>query len=369
MIQICCDYRTGAGCMAENPAGAERCANCGRSLQFALRAYAPGMQIGPYRVVRRIGQGGFGAVYLVEDSRAPGEQYALKVSFDPDAVLALEREFTLLRALRHDHLPRYIDMFTLHDHGHLVMEFIPGQNLDDVLAARKGPLPEAQVLAYAVQLSQVLADLHGNRPPIIHRDIKPANIRITPDGRIVLVDFGLVKRGGEQTVQSVRGVGTVQYAPFEQFGNGTTDERSDQYSLAATLYHLVTGQEPASVPERISADSDALRPPEQLNPAVSATVSRALMRGLALRAAERWPSISHFSRALLGAPAEPGGPPPQQPSSSLPWQQFPKPSAIPAAPPEERPSGGLPWPGSRQAEPSEQPSGGLPWPGEDRPRD
>lgn len=368
MIQICCDYRTGAGCMAENQAGAERCASCGRSLHFALKTYAPGTQIGPYQVVRRIGQGGFGAVYLAEDPRAPGEQFALKVSFDPEAVQDLEREFTLLRQLRHDHLPRYIDMFTLHDHGHLVMEFIPGQNLDDVLTARKGPLPEAQVLAYAVQLSQVLADLHGNRPPIIHRDIKPANIRITPDGRIVLVDFGLVKRGGEQTMLSVRGVGTVQYAPFEQFGHGTTDERSDQYSLAATLYHLVTGQEPASVPERIADDTDALRPPEQHNPAVSATVSRALLRGLALRAADRWPSITHFSRALLGAPADAVVASPTQPTSNLPWRQFPTASDSPTTS-NERPSTGLPWPGTKQAEPGEQASDGLPWPGQDRSRD
>lgn len=356
MIRICCDYRNGTGCMAENPAGAERCLSCGRPLHYALSAYARGEQVGPYRVMRRIGQGGFGAVYEVDDAREPGRRYALKVSFDPDAVAALEREFALLARLRHDHLPRYVDMFSVGGYGHLVMEFIPGQSLEDVLKARGAALPEAQVLSYAVQLCQVLSDLHGNSPPLIHRDIKPANIRITPDGRIVLVDFGLVKRGGDQTVQSMRGVGTVQYAPFEQFGNGsTTDARSDQYSLAATLYHLATGREPASVVERISADADALLSPERVNPAVSPHVSRALVRGLAIRAADRWPSVAAFGRALLGAPAEPAGPPAPAaepaPSSSLPWGGKPTPPA----------GSDLPWTKFGQTPTTPPAEGGLPW--------
>jgi serine/threonine protein kinase len=359
MIRIRCDYRNGAGCMAENPAGAERCARCGRPLQYALSAYATGEQVGPYRVLRRIGQGGFGAVYEVEDGRAPGRRYALKVSFDPDAVAALQREFALLERLRHDHLPRYVDMFTVEGYGHLVMEFIPGQSLEDVLEARGAALPEAQVLAYAVQLCQVLGDLHANTPPLIHRDIKPANIRITPDGRIVLVDFGLVKRGGEQTVQSMRGIGTVQYAPFEQFGNGSTDARSDQYSLAATLYHLASGHEPASVVERISGDADALVPPERLNPAISPHVSRALVRGLAIRAADRWPSVAVFGRALLGAPVEAASAPAEAPAptSNLPWGAKPTP---PAAPPAA-PASNLPWTKFGQTPATPPAEGGLPW--------
>jgi serine/threonine protein kinase len=365
MIRICCDYRTGSGCMAENSATAERCVRCGRPLHFALAAYPAGALVGPYRIARRIGQGGFGAVYEAQDARG-GPPVALKVSFDPDAAADLEREFATLRHLRHDHLPRYLDMFVLDGHGHLVMELIPGQSLQEVFAARGGPLPEAQVLAYALQLCQVLADLHGHRPPIIHRDIKPANIRITPDGRIVLVDFGLVKRGGEQTVASARGVGTVQYAPFEQFGGGATDERSDQFSLAATLYHLLTGGEPASVPERIAAAADALVSPERRNPALTPHVARAITRALAIRPADRWPTVADFGRALLGAaPEDRPAPQPAAPpaaATTLPWpgpEPAPAASAVPAP---TTPAAGLPWPGAPRAQP-EPPEQGLPWPG------
>jgi serine/threonine protein kinase len=356
MIRICCDFRTGAGCMAENPAGAERCGRCGRPLQFALPAYAAGTLVGPYRVGRRIGQGGFGAVYEAEEAGGGGPPVALKVSFDPEAAHDLQREFGLLRHMRHDHLPRYLDMFLVDGHGHLVMELIPGQSLQQVLAARGGPLPEAQVLAYALQLCQVLTALHTNQPPIVHRDIKPANVRITPDGRIVLVDFGLVKRAGEQTVASARGVGTVQYAPFEQFGGGSTDERSDQFSLAATLYHLFTGHEPASVPERIAADSDPLVPPGRLAPGLAPQIGPALMRGLALRAADRWPSVAHLGRALLGAvsePLPPPAPPAPEPPSTLPWGGK-------AA--QQSPPSGLPWPGAPRQGPAPEESG-LPWHG------
>ncbi|NTV62808.1 MAG: serine/threonine protein kinase [Oscillochloris sp.] len=352
MIRICCDYRNGTGCMAENPADAARCACCGRPLHYAINAYAVGEQVGPYQVHRRIGQGGFGAVYQVADVRSPDHSYALKVSFDPDAVAALQREFALLERLRHDHLPRYIDMFSIDGYGHLVMEFIPGQSLEDVLRVRGAALPAAQVLGYAIQLCQVIGDLHSNTPPIIHRDIKPANIRITPDGRIVLVDFGLVKRGGEQTVQSLRGVGTIQYAPFEQFGRGTTDERSDQYSLAATLYHLVSGQPPASIVERISGDSDALVPPELINSVIAPHVSRALMTALAIRPAERWPSMSTFGQALLGAAVEPVAPAAPTPPSSLPW------GGKPTQTPE---TSSLPWSTFGQTTNPPPAEGGLPW--------
>ncbi|NTW04014.1 MAG: protein kinase [Oscillochloris sp.] len=362
MIRICCDFRTGAGCMAENLASAERCTRCGRPLQFALAAYAAGTLVGPYLVVRRIGQGGYGAVYEAQDTRSPSPPVALKVSFDPEASQDLRREFALLRHIRHDHLPRYLDMLVIDGHGHLVMELIPGQSLQDVLAARDSLLPEAQVLAYALQICQVLADLHGHTPPIIHRDVKPANIRITPDGRIVLVDFGLVKRGGEQTVASARGVGTVQYAPFEQFGGGTTDERSDQFSLAATLYHLFTGHEPASVPERIAAEVDLLIPPERLRPTLSLHVARALLRGLAIRPGDRWPSVAHLGRALLGAPTEPLPPPlgtaSNAPASTLPWTS--------SRPAPGTSSSGLPWPGTPKEQPAPSPKDGLPWPGQKR---
>jgi serine/threonine protein kinase len=214
------------------------------------------------------------------------------------------------------------------------------------------------VLAYALQLCQVLTNLHKHTPPIIHRDIKPANIRITPDGRIVLVDFGLVKRGGEQTVASVRGLGTVQYAPFEQFGGGTTDERSDQFSLAATLYHLFTGREPIGVPDRLSAERDPLVPPDQIIPALTPHIAPALMRGMAIRATDRWASVSELGQALLGALREPApAQPPAAPPSTLPWAGGPRSGSSE--------SSGLPWPSAPREQPK-PPDNALPWPGKRR---
>ncbi|NJN15673.1 MAG: protein kinase [Oscillochloris sp.] len=273
-------------------------------LRYALQLHDPGVLIAAYRIGRVLGYGGFGAVYAVE-RRGSTTRLALKETFDAQSIAAFQREFATLHRLRHPHLPIYHDMFEYDGNGYLVMELVPGQSLQDILDDGSGALPETQVLGYAVQLCDVLTFLHQQHPPILHRDMKPANARLTPEGRIKLVDFGLLKRGGQLTRVTIRGIGTPAYAPIEQYGGDAdrTDVRSELYSLGATLYHLMTGVEPPPATDRVAAERDPLRPPQQLVPELSTPVADALMQALAISQRDRLASIEEFRRALLSSPA------------------------------------------------------------------
>ena len=287
--------------------------HCGNTLRQALELHDPGDLIGNYRVLRMIGHGGFGAVYAVESLQQPGSHFALKEMFDPASLRAGQNEFTILQSLTHDNLPRYYEWFEQQGNGYLVMELVEGQNLEEILLRRRGPLPEPQVLGYALQLCEVLRYLHTQPSPILHRDLKPANIRLTHDGLIKLVDFGLLKQGTQTTRITVRGVGTPAYAPIEQYGGDQhTEPGSDLYSLGATLYHLLSGQEPTAAGKRLGT-VDPLPPLSQVNPAVAAAVTRAMSP----RLDQRYPDIISFKGALLDTtPAvDPVLPPP--PSSPL----------------------------------------------------
>lgn len=300
-MRICEDQRNGEGCGAINPDDATVCARCGRSLQFAVQLRDPGDRIGAYKVVRELGHGSFGAVYEAVDTRNPERRVAIKETFEAPSVRGFQREFEALANLRHPNLPRYYEMFEADGCGYLVMEFVPGQSLDEILARQKGPLSEQLVVAYAEQLCDLLSYLHSQHPPIIHRDIKPHNIRVTPEGQVKLVDFGLFKQGVQRTRKTLHGLGTLEYMPLEQFDwSGGTDQRSDIYSLGATLYHLLTNRYPLSAPRRMSSVRDPLKPPHKVNRRVSPQVSQAIMRAMARFPQERYPGAEAFCRDLQG---------------------------------------------------------------------
>ena len=172
-------------------------------------------------------------------------------------------------------------------------------------ARREGQfLDEQRVLAWMDQLCDALSYLHRQDPPVLHRDVKPGNIKLTPDERIKLVDFGLVKPldlDDPRTLTGLRGVGSLPYTPIEQYAGelGHTDARSDLYGLGATLYHLLTGQPPVSAQDRF-LDSEALVPPRKINPAISSSVEAAILAALALHPADRPPSVTAWSRLLHG---------------------------------------------------------------------
>nr|MDQ3747275.1 serine/threonine protein kinase [Acidobacteriota bacterium] len=262
-----------------------------------------------YRVERQIGEGGMGAVYVATDERF-GSTVALKETFfnDPALRKAFEREARLLNHLRHPALPRVSDHFTEDEGQFLVMEYIPGEDLSDLLKARGTPFPAAQVSAWADQLLDALEYLHTQQPPVIHRDIKPQNIKLLPREQVVLLDFGLAKGAPLQT--RVTATGSVfgysfNYAPIEQMQGAGTDTRSDLYSLGATLYHLLTATTPADALTRATAvlngDADPLRPACEVNAAVPTSVSEVLSRALSQSAARRFASAAEMRAALREA--------------------------------------------------------------------
>ncbi len=251
-----------------------------------------------YRIEGRLGKGGMGAVYLAFD-----ETLQLKVAvkenlnINPESERQFRREAKLLASLRHPNLPRVTDHFILEGRQYLVMDYIEGEDLH-TRAQRQPPLVE-EVLRWADGVCSALAHLHSRQPPIIHRDIKPANLKLQPDGTVVLVDFGIAKVFDQhQTTTGARGL-TPGYSPPEQYGSGHTDPRSDQYSLAATLYALLTGRPPADSIARMLG-KEQLKPARAFNPAIPEYVDAALTRALALDQDQRFPDINAFRSALLG---------------------------------------------------------------------
>ena len=268
-----------------------------------------------YEIVELVGRGGMGATYRAKDLRLEGRYCAVKEAIpDPDATPdelrqtreQFYKEASTLARLDHPNLPKVSDYFSIDDRDYLVMDFVPGQDLREMLtgAMREGhPLPERQVLGWAEQLCNAVEYLHTQDPPILHRDIKPSNIKITPAGNVKLVDFGLVKllsSDEERTVTVVQGRGSVQYTPLEQYGSdgGHTDVRSDIYAVSATLYHLLTGRPPLDAKTRFLKPA-SMPSPRSLAPALSPQTERAIMWGLAMHPDERPSSISEFRAELL----------------------------------------------------------------------
>jgi serine/threonine protein kinase len=179
-----------------------------------------------------------------------------------------------LARLDHPNLVDVTDFFEERGNAYLVMKLVEGENLAERIA-QQGALPESEALTLADQLLEALAHCHNQG--VIHRDVKPQNVIIRPDGRVVLVDFGLVKLwdpNDPHTKTAMRGMGTPEYAPPEQYDMGPghhTDPRADIYGLGATLYHALTGQLPPTVTQRIASRS-AFRPPRALNKRISPTV-------------------------------------------------------------------------------------------------
>lgn len=302
---ICLDPLTGQGCQSLNPDQNRRCHHCGMSLQMAQHFHDPGTTIRHYRILRILGYGRSGAVYKAEDMQTPMRQVALKETLQAVSIHQFKREFDVLSKLRHPNLPRYYDMFTDSGHGYLVMELVAGKSLQDIVNEHDTPLPEQTVIGnYALQLCDALAYLHAQEPPVLHRDIKPDNIRLTPGGTIKLVDFGLVKRGGRQqhTSPLVRGMGTPGYSPPEQYYGETrthrTDQRSDIYSVGATLYSLLTGVPlPPSI-DRTRSWPDPLIAPTHYNPALSQPVAQIIIKAMSIQPEDRYADVASLKQAL-----------------------------------------------------------------------
>src|SRR5690349_3522509 len=261
---------------------------------------------GRYRIVRQLGQGGMGAVYESIDQRLD-TTVALKETLFADERLRkqFEREARLLARLHHPALPRVSDHFSESDGQFLVMQFIPGDDLSEMMNRKRGPFPADQVLTWADQLLDALDYLHTQDPQIVHRDIKPQNLKLTSCGQIILLDFGLAKgQPGEisrVTTASIYGY-TPNYAPLEQIQGLGTDSRSDLYSLAATLYHLMTGVKPPDALTRAAAvvngQADPLLKASEANAEISPDVDEVLAKAMAQNREQRYASAADMRRAL-----------------------------------------------------------------------
>ena len=253
---------------------------------------------GRYAIERLLGGGGMGMVYLARDQRLANRPCAIKEMVDHfiDQAQRIEaneyfaREADTLAQLKHQAIPAITDRFELANRHYLVMEYVEGRNLEEELAARGEPLPEGLVIDIARQLCDVLAYLHGLVPPIIYRDMKPSNVMLNPNGRVVLVDFGiarLFKAARKGTM-----IGTLGFAPPEQY-QGLVDPRSDIYSLGATLHYVLTGRDPEKFPPF------SFPPVRELRPAVSSNLAGAIDAALAYEVDGRPARVQEFRDMML----------------------------------------------------------------------
>jgi serine/threonine protein kinase len=261
-----------------------------------------------YRIIRQIGKGGMGAVYEAFDERLSQPVALKQMTIEGEQFSkAFEREAKILAALRHPGLTRVIDHFIEESGQFLVMDFVPGDDLEILLAQRCEPFPLHYVLEWADQLLSVLDYLHTREKPVIHRDIKPQNLKLSPEGQVVLIDFGLAK-GTPAAKSLVDSHGSIlgytpQYAPLEQIQGTGTGPRSDLYALAATLHHLLTGDPPPDVLTRVSTitnqSHDPLRPVQELCPDVPEDVGVILQQALSMQIDGRPVNAAAMRRQLL----------------------------------------------------------------------
>lgn len=254
-----------------------------------------------YRIVEILGQGGMGSVYRAVDENL-GVGMALKENlFTTDEYARQFRlEAVILANLRHPNLPRVSDHFVLGDQGqYLVMDFIDGEDLRYRME-RLGMLTEDDAVHIGAAICDALAYLHTRKPPILHRDIKPGNVKITPDGHIFLVDFGLAKVYQSATQATTTGARamTPGYSPPEQYGTARTDPRTDIYSLGATLYAALSGVIPEDGLAR-AMDNAQLTPLRKRNSKVSRKLAATIEKAMAVDPSDRFQNADEFKKALL----------------------------------------------------------------------
>jgi Serine/threonine protein kinase len=277
-------------------------------------ALTPGTVVGQHYIVKDLlNMGGFGAVYRGIDTSEHDRPCAIKETYDvtPSARRQALMEASVLFTIRSPHLPEVYDALEVNGRFYLIMQLIEGQNLLQILRARVpgglvgaqipyqsagGPCQEPEVLTWLLPIIDVLQELHSRRPPVMHRDIKPGNIVLKPDNTAVLVDFGLTKLYDPNVnTQTLGRAVTEGFSPLEQYVGKTTPQ-SDIYSMAATMYLLLTNCLPPAATKR--AAQDTLTAPRVLNPALSIKVERALLKALALHVEDRYQSMHEFAEAL-----------------------------------------------------------------------
>jgi serine/threonine protein kinase len=255
-----------------------------------------------YRIVEILGQGGMGSVYRAVDENL-GVEVAVKDNLFTTEEYARQfrLEAVILASLRHANLPRVTDHFVIGEQGqYLIMDYIEGEDLRQRME-RQGTISEEDAILIGAAMCDALHYLHSRKQPIVHRDIKPGNVKITPEGHIYLVDFGLAKmvRGNQATTTGARAM-TPGYSPPEQYGTARTDLRTDIYSLGATLYAALCGVIPEDALAR-AMDNIGLTPLRKRNPKVSRRLAQTIEKAMAVRPEDRFQNAEEFKRELLAS--------------------------------------------------------------------
>lgn len=251
---------------------------------------------GKYKILNVVGKGGMSVVYLAMNERA-NKQWAIK-EVRKDGMQSFEvvkqnlvAETDLLKKLNHPHLPSIIDVIDCDDTFLIVMDYIEGNPLSKALET-SGAQNQDDVIEWAKQLCDVLGYLHSRKPPIIYRDMKPSNVMLKPDGNVMLIDFGTAREFKYSSVADTTCLGTQGYAAPEQFGgHGQTDARTDIYCLGATMYHLVTGHNPATPPYEMYQI-------RQWNPMLSSGLEEIILKCTQRNPEDRYQSCAELLYAL-----------------------------------------------------------------------
>ena len=256
---------------------------------------------GKYEILKEIGRGGMSIVYLARDNRL-NKQWAVKEMKNDgtktrDTLLkGLEREANILKDVDHPVLPRIVDIINSRGTIYVVMDFIEGTNIAEILK-EKGAQPQEKVIEWGRQLASALDYLHSMNPPIIYRDMKPSNVMLKPEGGVKLIDFGTAKEYTIENNADTTALGTRGYAAPEQFGDAQgrgiykTDARTDIYNLGATMYHMVTGKNPCEPPYE-------MKPIRQWNPALSTGLEKIILKCTQPDPNDRYQSCSELLYAL-----------------------------------------------------------------------
>ncbi|MGZ3627972.1 MAG: serine/threonine protein kinase [Ktedonobacteraceae bacterium] len=256
-----------------------------------------------YLIVGQAGRGGMSAVYQAVDTKYGNHHVAIKEMSQgnlganeiTEATSRFQQEADLLGSLHHPNLPTIYDGFSEDGRSFLVMEYIDGKTLLQMLKDTGGrPLPVAQVLDYAIQLCDVLIYLHSHNPPIIFRDLKPTNVMVKSNGHVMLIDFGIARFFKEGQAQDTVFLGSPGYAPPEQHGSSQTNPRSDLYSLGATLHCCLTGRDPFHASDRF-----AFPPVQQMNPLVPLELGQLIQRMVSLDEQQRPNNAFEVRQALV----------------------------------------------------------------------
>jgi tetratricopeptide (TPR) repeat protein/predicted Ser/Thr protein kinase len=279
-----------------------------------------------FKIVQVLGEGGMGTVYKVEQVGKPGYFRAVKeLLINPNtteeerksAIERFDKEIDLLFNLKHPRIPSLILSFQERGNYYFVMEFVPGRTLEKLLEDSRGPLDEEQVIKWMMQVCEALSYIHSRTPPIVLRDLKPGNIMVAPDGNVQLIDFGIARRFDPNKRTNTENLGTISYASPEHLGSITapgqkrsaqnpgklvqTDARSDIYSLGATMYHLLTNQEPEPIQTPPSGSILAKNPrlrTVQVGNRVVCPVEQVIIKAMQQEPANRFQSADAMRMAL-----------------------------------------------------------------------